>query len=147
MAELAVAELVYNPFGFAHHDDPYVTYKRLRDEAPAYWNPELEFWALSRFEDVQQGFRDTELLSSAGGVALENRRPIGHSTGFDQMIEYDPPEHTVLRKLVRPGVHHPHGCQDEKPRSAESSPATSMKSSSRAGLRWSTTSRARSRWM
>lgn len=100
MAELAVAELVYNPFGFAHHDDPYVTYKRLRDEAPAYWNSELEFWALSRFEDVLEGFRDTELLSSAGGIALENRRPIGHSTGFNQMIEFDPPEHTVLRKLV-----------------------------------------------
>ena len=100
VTELAVTELVYNPFGFAHHDDPYVTYKRLRDEAPAYWNPELEFWALSRFEDVMEGFRDTALLSSAGGVALENRRPVGQSVGFDQMIEYDPPEHTVLRKLV-----------------------------------------------
>lgn len=95
-----MVELVYNPFGFAHHDDPYVTYKRLRDEAPAYWNPELEFWALSRFEDVMEGFRDTKLLSSAGGIALENRRPIGQKVGFDQMIEFDPPEHTVLRKLV-----------------------------------------------
>ena len=97
---MGVTELVFNPFGFTHHDDPYVTYKRLRDEAPAYWNPELEFWALSRFEDVMEGFRDTGLFSSAGGVALENRRPIGESGGFDQMIEYDPPEHTVLRKLV-----------------------------------------------
>ena len=96
----AMTELVYNPFGFAHHDDPYVTYKRLRDEAPAYWNPELEFWALSRFEDVMEGFRDTALLSSRGSVALESRRPIGQNAGFHQMIEYDPPEHTVLRKLV-----------------------------------------------
>lgn len=95
-----MAEFVYNPFGFAHHDDPYVTYKRLRDEAPAYWNPVLEFWALSRFEDVMEGFRDTKLLSSAGGIALENRRPIGRRVGMDQMIEFDPPEHTVLRKLV-----------------------------------------------
>ena len=95
-----MTELVYNPFGFAHHDDPYVTYKRMRDEAPAYWNPELEFWALSRFDDVMEGFRDTALLSSRGSVALESRRPIGESAGFHQMIEYDPPEHTVLRKLV-----------------------------------------------
>ena len=100
VAQLDEAQLVYNPFGFAHHDDPYATYKRLRDEAPAYWNPDLEFWALSRFEDVLEGFRDTELFSSAGGIALENRRPIGQSVGFDQMIECDPPEHTVLRKLV-----------------------------------------------
>ena len=95
-----VAGLVFNPFGFSHHDDPYVTYRRLRDEAPCYRNPDLEFWALSRFSDVQEGFRDTALFSSAGGIALENRRPIGESVGFEQFIELDPPDHTVLRKLV-----------------------------------------------
>jgi hypothetical protein len=95
-----VSDLIFNPFGFSHHDDPYVIYKRLRDEAPCYWNDELQFWALSRFDDVQEGFRDTELYSSAGGIALESRRPIGQSNGFDQFIEFDPPEHTVLRKLV-----------------------------------------------
>ncbi|GJM36914.1 MAG: putative cytochrome P450 [Acidimicrobiales bacterium] len=95
-----MSDLVFNPFGFSHHDDPYVTYRRLRDEAPCYRNDELEFWALSRFADVQEAFRDTELYSSAGGIALENRRPIGQSNGFDQFIELDPPDHTVLRKLV-----------------------------------------------
>ena len=95
-----VDDLVFNPFGFSHHDDPYVTYQRMRDEAPCYWNDELRFWALSRFEDVQEAFRNTDLYSSAGGIALENRRPIGQSMGFDQMIEFDPPDHTVLRKLV-----------------------------------------------
>ena len=95
-----MADLVFNPFGFSHHDDPYVTYRRLRNEAPAYWNPELEFWALSRFDDVMEGFRDTGLFSSAGGIALENRRPIGEPMAFEQMIELDPPDHTVLRKLV-----------------------------------------------
>jgi len=95
-----VDDLVFNPFGFSHHDDPCVTYQRMRDEAPCYWNDELRFWALSRFEDVQEAFRNTDLYSSAGGIALENRRPIGQSMGFDQMIEFDPPDHTVLRKLV-----------------------------------------------
>ncbi|MEZ5168841.1 MAG: cytochrome P450 [Acidimicrobiales bacterium] len=95
-----MGDLVFNPFGFSHHDDPYETYRRMRDEAPVYRNDDLSFWAWSRFDDVQEGFRDTDLLSSAGGIALENRRPIGRSVGFDQMIEYDPPAHTVLRKLV-----------------------------------------------
>ena len=94
-------ELAYNPYAFAVHDDPYTTYRRLRDEAPAYWNDELEFWVLSRFEDVLEGFRDFATLSSAGGIALENRRPIGeHQGDFQQMIELDPPEHTAFRKLV-----------------------------------------------
>ena len=93
-----MSAVVYNPFGFALHEDPYATYRRLRDEAPAYWNPELAFWALSRFDDVLAAFRDVERFSSANGVALENR---GHVAGhFRQMIEMDPPEHTSFRKLV-----------------------------------------------
>jgi|GEM_PF-3135619 len=47
--------LIYNPYSFAVHDDAYDTYRRLRDEAPAFWNPELRFWALSRFTDVLEG--------------------------------------------------------------------------------------------
>jgi hypothetical protein len=94
-------ELLYNPYSFAVHDDPYDTYRRLRDEAPTYWNPELRFWAFSRFGDVLEGFRDFETFSSAGGVALENRRPIGDTLpDFQQMIELDPPEHTAFRSLV-----------------------------------------------
>jgi len=94
-------ELLYNPYSFAVHDDPYDTYRRLRDEAPAFWNPDLRFWALSRFGDVLEGFRDFETFSSAGGIALENRRPIGETLpDFQQMIELDPPEHTAFRSLV-----------------------------------------------
>ena len=94
-------DLVYNPYAFSTHDDPYDTYRRLREEAPAYWNPDLRFWVLSRFDDVLDGFRDFETFSSAGGIALENRRPVGTQVArFEQMIELDPPEHTAMRKLV-----------------------------------------------
>ncbi len=88
----------YNPFGFAVHEDPYAVYRELRDEAPAYWNDELRFWALSRFDDVLEGFRDLGTYSSANGVALENRGRT--SDQFRQMIEMDPPQHTAFRKLV-----------------------------------------------
>ena len=99
---LGMAEpLVYNPYSFKVHDNPFDTYRRLRDEAPAYWNPDLEFWALSRFDDVQQAFRDYGTYSSAGGVALEARRPIDRAhPKYEELIEMDPPEHTVLRGLV-----------------------------------------------
>jgi cytochrome P450 len=91
------ADLVYNPYAFAVHEDPYALYRRMRDEAPAYWNDELEFWALSRFADVEAAFKDHETFSSALGVALESRRQPG---ALPMMITMDPPEHTVLRKLV-----------------------------------------------
>ena len=93
--------LVYNPYSFKVHDNPFDTYRRLRDEAPAYWNADLEFWALSRFDDVQQAFRDHETYSSAGGVALEARRPIDREhPNYQELIELDPPDHTALRGLV-----------------------------------------------
>jgi cytochrome P450 len=95
-------DLEYNPYAFAVHEDPYETYRRLRDEAPAYRNDDLGFWVLSRFEDVLGAFRDHETFSSAGGVALESRRPLGteDSGGSRMMIDMDPPDHTVFRRLV-----------------------------------------------
>ena len=71
------------------------------EEAPAYWNEELRFWVLSRFDDVQDAFRDHETFSSAGGVALEARRPVGSGdASFQQMIDLDPPDHTAFRSIV-----------------------------------------------
>ena len=95
---MASSDLHYNPYSFAVHDDPYVTYRRLREEAPAYWNDELDFWTLSRFDDVLEAFRDSATFSSANGVALEQRGMTGKD--FQQMIDMDPPDHTALRKLV-----------------------------------------------
>jgi cytochrome P450 len=92
-----LSDLSYNPYAFALHEDPYETYRRLRADAPVYWNPELEFWALSRFADVQDAFKDYATYSSANGIALEAR---GQAEGFRMMITLDPPEHTVMRKLV-----------------------------------------------
>ena len=100
-AQAPPGELVYNPYAFAVHDDPYVVYARLRDEAPAYWNPDLRFWALSRFDDVLEAFRDFGTFSSTGGVALESRRDRSRERpAFEQLIEMDPPDHTVFRQLV-----------------------------------------------
>src|SRR3954453_14883550 len=94
---------VYNPYAFAVHDDPYTTYRRLRDEAPAYWNADLRFWVLSRFDDVLEAFRDFETFSSAGGIALENRRPLGRRSS-DMMIELDHPDHPAFTKTLSPAA-------------------------------------------
>jgi hypothetical protein len=64
---MAPADLDYNPYAPAALG-PCATY-RLRDEAPAYWNDELNFWALNRFADVQHAPGWT--YSSAGGIALK----------------------------------------------------------------------------
>ena len=51
-ASRAEAELVYNPYAYEMHEDPYPVYTRLRAEAPVYRNEELGIWALSRHADV-----------------------------------------------------------------------------------------------
>ncbi len=96
MSEGQPNELVFNPFAYEMHEDPFPTYARLREEAPAYHNAEMGFWALSRFEDVLVAFRDWDLYTSTKGVALED---IGTGSA-PSMIGMDPPVQTKLRKLI-----------------------------------------------
>jgi cytochrome P450 len=90
------APLVYSPFAYEIHEDPYPTYKRLRNEAPVYHNPELDFWALSRFADVHAAMQDWETYSSSAGVSLEQ----GSTARPPMIIMMDPPRQQKLRKLV-----------------------------------------------
>ncbi len=90
-------ELELDPFSWAFHENPFPVYARLRAEAPAYHNPRLGFWALSRHADVAPAFRDWELYSSAKGIALEHEGEASASASF---LAMDPPRHDQLRGLV-----------------------------------------------
>ncbi|MGZ8735040.1 MAG: cytochrome P450, partial [Acidimicrobiia bacterium] len=79
--------------------EPYGTWRRMRDDAPAYRNDRFDFWALSRFDDVAGAHRDPETFSSAHGTVLEIMGP-NRMRGTNMMIFEDPPEHTQLRALV-----------------------------------------------
>ena len=52
--------LDFDPFSLDFHADPYPTYKILRDDYPLYHNERLNFWALSRYEDVVKASLDWE---------------------------------------------------------------------------------------
>ncbi|WP_024794875.1 cytochrome P450 [Tomitella biformata] len=95
--------LLFNPYDYGFHDDPYPTYKRLRAEAPAYHNPELGFWALSRHADVLAGFRDKEGLSSANGVSLDPAAYGPHAHKTMSFLAMDDPRHIRMRSLVSRG--------------------------------------------
>src|SRR5262245_56501336 len=94
--------LEFNPYSYDLHEDPYPIYKRLRDEAPAYWNDALGFWALSRHADVLAGFKDTALLSNSQGVSLE-RSSGGEASALASFLAMDPPRHDQMRALVARG--------------------------------------------
>ena len=86
----------YDPFSYEIHDDPYPIYKRLRDEAPAYFNEEHGFWALSRYDDVRAALLDHQTFCSGQGFTLED---IG-DFALPMLLGLDPPDHTRLRATI-----------------------------------------------
>jgi len=97
-ASPAAADLYWDPIDPEIDIDPHPIWRRLRDEAPVWWNDRYGFFALSRFADIEAASRDPLTFSSARGTVLELMgRPM---SGTGQMIFMDPPEHTELRALV-----------------------------------------------
>lgn len=92
------SDIYWDPFDESLKDDPHPRWRRLREEAPVYYNDKYDFWALSRFEDVERAHRDPKVYSSAHGTVLEMMTEQAQHQGM--MIFLDPPEHTVLRRLV-----------------------------------------------
>jgi cytochrome P450 len=88
----------WDPYDIDIDADPYDTWRRLRDEAPVYRNDRFDFWALSRFADIEAAHRDPATFSSAHGTVLEMMTE--HPYPGSMMIFMDPPEHTRLRSLV-----------------------------------------------
>ena len=90
--------LNWDPLDVDLDTSPYETWRRMRDEAPVYRNDRYDFWALSRFADVEAASRNPATFSSARGTVLEMMGGDMAATG--QMIFMDPPDHTRLRQLV-----------------------------------------------
>jgi cytochrome P450 len=95
--------VVLDPYDYEFHEDPYPYYKRLRDQAPLYHNAELSFWALSRHQDVLQGFRNSTTLSNRDGVSLDPVSRGPHASKTMSFLAMDDPAHLRLRTLVSKG--------------------------------------------
>jgi cytochrome P450 len=91
-------DLYWDPFDTEIDASPYGVWRRLRDEQPVYRNGQHDFWALSRYADVEAALKDPATFSSSRGTVLEL---MGTDMGTAQaMIFMDPPEHSALRSLV-----------------------------------------------
>jgi cytochrome P450 len=96
---MTATELYYDPYDYAIDADPYPIWRRLRDESPLYWNEKHGFYALSRYDDVLQGLLDSDTFVSGHGIQLDMITDEPYEN-IPMMIMKDPPEHTILRKLV-----------------------------------------------
>jgi cytochrome P450 len=89
----------YDPFDAAINADPYPTFRRLRDEAPIYYNDRFDVWALSRHADVEEALVNWQTFSSARGDILEVIQADVDLPSGVVMFE-DPPPHTMHRGLM-----------------------------------------------
>lgn len=75
----------------------------MRSEYPLYRNDELEFRALSRYEDVVAAFRDTTRHSSANGVSLDAAAYGPRAYKTMSLLAMDDLRHQRMRSLVSRG--------------------------------------------
>ena len=99
MTASATSEVHFDPYDVELNADPYPMFRRLREEAPLYYNEQHDFYALSRFDDVNKVLVDHETFSSARGAILELiKANIDIPKGV--VIFEDPPIHDIHRKLL-----------------------------------------------
>jgi cytochrome P450 len=92
--------ICYDPYKVEIIADPYPVYRQLREEAPLYHNAEHDFYALSRFEDVERGLRDRETFISGRGVILEVIKANVEEFPPGMLVFEDPPVHAVHRGVL-----------------------------------------------
>ena len=93
------SDVYYDPYDFEIDSDPYPIWKRLRDEQPLYYNERYDFFALTRFDDVERCAKDWGTYSSAKGTLLEIIRS-GAKMPPGTIIFEDPPTHDLHRGLL-----------------------------------------------
>ncbi|MDH3752731.1 MAG: cytochrome P450 [Acidimicrobiia bacterium] len=80
--------------------DPFGAYQALRDRDPVHRVEWGDFWCLSRFDDVFDAARDTATFSSANGLTFNNGEMEKLGDAAVPIVMMDPPDHTVMRRLV-----------------------------------------------
>ena len=93
------SDVYFDPFDLGIRAHPYAVYRRLRDEAPLFYNGTHDFFVVTRFDDVERLLTDRDsFISSKGGVLDVLKSGIEMPPGM--FIFEDPPLHTKHRALV-----------------------------------------------
>ena len=108
------SDLYYDPFDPVIDADPYPVYRRLREEAPLYYNERHDFFAVSRADDVDRVLLDNEtFISGRGGILDFIRADLQLPPAL--FIYTDPPSHTRYRKVLH-GVFTPRRIAELEPK-------------------------------
>jgi hypothetical protein len=99
--------LLYDPADPGTRADPYLLFRRLRDEEPVHWSPLLKSWLLTRYDDVARALAAEEMSPNRLTPFYASLDAPTQATLAEVMrylnlwiVFRDPPEHTRLRRLV-----------------------------------------------
>ncbi|MFC3962240.1 cytochrome P450 [Nocardia jiangsuensis] len=99
MTTSAASDVYYDPYDVELNADPFPMFKRLRDQLPLYYNEKHDFYAISRWADVNAALIDHATYSSAKGAIIELiKADIEIPPGV--VIFEDPPIHDIHRGLL-----------------------------------------------
>jgi cytochrome P450 len=94
-----VEAVYFDPYDVELNNDPYPMFRRLREEQPLYYNEQHDFYAISRFEDVDNAIVDNKTFISGKGAILEIIKADMEIPPGTLIFE-DPPIHDIHRKLL-----------------------------------------------
>src|ERR1700722_16889217 len=99
MTRAKAVELYYDPYDPGIDDNPYPVWKRMREEAPLYYNEKYNFYALSRYEVVpsdRPNWRPDRSGRGATADILFNNIEVPPGI----LLFEDPPLHDLHRRLL-----------------------------------------------
>jgi cytochrome P450 len=96
---MTTSTLYYDHYDVTIYADPYPVYRRLREEAPVYYNDKHGYYVLSRFADVERALTDPGTFISGRGAVVELIKS-GLPIPPGVIIFEDPPIHTIHRRLL-----------------------------------------------
>jgi len=94
-----VSDIYYDPFDTAIDEDPHSVWRRMREDAPLWFNDKHEFYALTRFDDVEKGLIDWDTYRSGKGSTLELIKA-GIEMPAGMVLMEDPPIHDIHRSVM-----------------------------------------------
>ena len=100
MTTTTSAPLVFDPYDYAFHEDPYPLYRRLRDEDPVHHDERDDLWVVSRHADVHAVLRDDVRFSNRMGVSLDASAWTPDAHRVMSFLALDGAEQARIRKLV-----------------------------------------------
>ncbi|MEJ8859010.1 cytochrome P450/oxidoreductase [Variovorax robiniae] len=98
----------FDPFEDGYQQDPPEYVRWAREQEPIFWSPKLNYWVVTRYDDIKAIFRDNITFSPA--IALEKITPTGEeanavlaSYGFAlnrTLVNEDEPAHMPRRRAL-----------------------------------------------